>query len=436
MTQALQLNANIFEIIEEYNNKVVEIPELFNEIVQQCEKLENLCCTMGTYSGTVFYHKFNNNNVSHALKSLRKSSWRFVYESLNISDIAPKTHIKHFETLLEDPPEFTSESIFSVFNEYVTDPRGMIIRAFAEIFCSLDKFYKSHSNVKIGVKGLPKRIIISGLREYSFSSGYERVVDVVNCLMRYRGEYDKCVESNQIVQIINDNGEYHGLKFKGYQNGNCHIIFEKSALNDINRALAEYYGEMLPDAYDHTDKKETSREVSKDLQFYRTPNKAVNWFMNKIYFKEGESILEPSCGDGALLDGIRNRISGGNGDYRNGVKGVLIVGVEYDQSRCEQSRQKGYTVHHANFLTWQTREKFDKIIMNPPFYGKHYVKHIDRAYEFLVETGTIYAILPITARLNHGILDEKYDCKWCDLPFGSFSESGTNINTCMVRISK
>ena len=66
--------------------------------------------------------------------------------------------------------------------------------------------------------------------------------------------------------------------------------------------------------------------------------------------------------------------------------------------------------------------------MNPPFYGKHYAKHVEHAFKFLKPGGTLTAILPATARYDHGLLEGKWD----DLPVGSFSESGTNINTTVL----
>jgi hypothetical protein len=70
--------------------------------------------------------------------------------------------------------------------------------------------------------------------------------------------------------------------------------------------------------------------------------------------------------------------------------------------------------------------------MNPPFYGRHYAKHVNHALGFLKPGGTLTAILPVTARYDHGLLDGR----WEDLPVGSFSESGTNINTTVLTIFK
>ena len=99
------------------------------------------------------------------------------------------------------------------------------------------------------------------------------------------------------------------------------------------------------------------------------------------------------------------------------------------------TRAKGYGVMQANFLQVQPDPVFDFVLMNPPFYGKHYQKHVEHARKFLKPGGVLYAILPITAVTDHGFVDpgRGWDV-WKDLPPGSFSESGTNINTGIVRM--
>ena len=55
-----------------------------------------------------------------------------------------------------------------------------------------------------------------------------------------------------------------------------------------------------------------------------------------------------------------------------------------------------------------------------------------------VPAGVLTAILPITAR-DCDLIDDlgtKANWKWNDLPVGSFSESGTNINTTVLTIRK
>jgi hypothetical protein len=95
----------------------------------------------------------------------------------------------------------------------------------------------------------------------------------------------------------------------------------------------------------------------------------------------------------------------------------------------------------GNFLDAAPTGDFDLVVMNPPFYGKHYAKHVRHAFEFLKPEGKLIAILPATARYDHALLDDlgrgaNYGSRWSDLPVGAFSESGTNINTTVLTIFK
>jgi len=91
----------------------------------------------------------------------------------------------------------------------------------------------------------------------------------------------------------------------------------------------------------------------------------------------------------------------------------------------------------ANFLEALPTGDFDKVVMNPPFYGRHYAKHVRHALKFLKPGGVLVAILPATARYDH---DELADLvrnqreSWRDLPVASFADAGTNVPTTMLRI--
>lgn len=124
-------------------------------------------------------------------------------------------------------------------------------------------------------------------------------------------------------------------------------------------------------------------------------------------------------GDGRFLDELL-------------LRGANAVGIEVDAGRVNICKSKGHRVLHANFLETVPTPKFDHVVMNPPFYGKHYAKHVHHALKFLKPDGILTAILPATARYDHGLLDGK----WSDLPVGSFSESGTNINVTVLTIHK
>lgn len=430
---SLVAGIKIKEIIAAYEDKKSKIPAALDALKQEQTRLASLCNTMGAYGGQLFRHnEISGINPDHLITCLRKSSWRFVYDKLRIPHIAPQTHLKKFEEILENPPEFEEANIRGVFKEYVLNARQMALQAFAEVFCSLDRYYRSHDNMRVGKKGLPKRIILTGCGGYS-SWGWDKAADVLNALSRYRGRPDLCVSSWDIQKSVRDGNKFHlGLEFRLFGNGNCHVYFDDDSLRDINLALAEYYGEVLPDAYVHTDKKSDSTDICKDLQYYPTPEAVTTAILRNASLQDGDEILEPSCGAGGVMDVIAKSV---RADYRGISPRVSMIGVEVHPGRCAEARAKGYAVVNANFLEWQTQKRFTMVIMNPPFYGKHYAKHVRKAFDLLKPGGALYAVLPVTARDNHGLLDDLKP-KWQDLPVGSFRESGTCVNTVIMTCFK
>ena len=211
-----------------------------------------------------------------------------------------------------------------------------------------------------------------------------------------------------------------GVWLKRFANGNGHLFFSPDTLADVNRALAEYYGAVLPDAPDTGAKRAASTDVAKDLQYYPTPQKVIDRIISELGDIRGLKVLEPSCGCGRFITALRRA-------------GADVLGVEVDPGRVAQCKAMGHQVMRANFLETAPRPDFDMVVMNPPFYGRHYAKHVRHALRFLKPRGKLVAILPVTARYDHGELDDLKP-RWDSLPVGSFSESGTNINTVVARI--
>jgi hypothetical protein len=229
--------------------------------------------------------------------------------------------------------------------------------------------------------------------------------------------------------------EYHapdrGLTIRKFGNGNAHVYFDKDALHAVNRALAEFYGEVLPDAEPEGVKPSASTAVSKDLQFYWSPPEVIEralafagipdlrqWEHYRTSRPEPMKVLEPSCGDGRILDALR---SFGHTGY----------GIEYHPGRAAEAKAKWHSVLCANFLECEPMP-FDAVVMNPPFYGRHYVQHVRHALRFVQPGGVLVAILPASARYDHSELEGD----WEDLPVASFAEAGTNVPTTMLKIRK
>lgn len=425
MSNNIALKRNVADVVTEYEEKNANLLNQLKNAQQTHKDLEMSCSVGGAYGESL---KLDLPYVEKMQDCLLKSAWRFVYQNWNIEDISTANDRKNFQKAIEDPAPFTFENIMGTFGAYVSNPRLNIIRGVAEVFCTLDQAYKSHEKVKIGVKGLPKRVIMKCVANFGW--GRDRVQDVINAVGQIRGL--PLVSYGQASDFINGKDETktltdgtvvlpllktHGIWIKTYDNGNGHIYFDELALKDVNNALAEYYGDVLADCEEEKPTKfKESTAVSKDLQYYPTPEKAVNRLIDDLYRLEGEKVLEPSCGCGRIMDKLKEN-------------GADVFGVEVDADRADLCRSKGHKVLTANFLEVTPEAEFDLVVMNPPFYGKHYAKHIKHALKFIKPGGRLVSILPHTAK-EHGLVDGE----WRDLPVGSFSESGTNINTTILTI--
>lgn len=446
----LARQSTVSDIVGEYARKSAAIDDEVAAFQEATTRLQMAACVQGKYVAPAI-HGNPHVDARDLRLNLCKSGWQAVYDRLQIDRIASANDRRLFAQTIESPPELTMENARATFGDYLERPRYHILRGLAEVFASLDPAYKSHSKVKIGVKGLPKRVILASFGDYSCTYGQDRFRDIANALAAYQGlpmiEYaefsamsiahrrgEDAVLDGRLYTDVERYGkrdEYQtldrGMTVRRFANGNAHVFFTPATLLDINRALAEFYGEVLPDVDPEAPEKAPSTAVAKDLQFYWTPDvvaeKAAEaagiWNLREWRHNPPAPlrVLEPSCGDGRIMDAIRRR-------------GHQCFGIEYHAGRAAEARAKGHSVLHANFLEHPARPEFDRVVMNPPFYGRHYAKHVRHALKFLKPGGVLVSILPATAHYDHDEL--KGD--WSDLPVGSFSEAGTNVPTGLLKI--
>lgn len=426
------------EIVAEYDAKREALAGALAEFEAAGTALKSAATIGGTW-GNVTLDTGRGIYPSVLEASLLQSAWRHVYELYGLEQIASASAKREYEQMFSAPPPFTVENIRDTFGDLVSDPWGSILRGLAEVFSGLDPAFKSHEKMKIGVKGLPKRVILGSVAGYG-SWGRDHLRDILNALAAYQGK--PLVEYREMEALLNGQGlldswtspkDSHrpettfparGVWLKRFANGNGHLYFSPEALTDINRALAEYYGDVLPDCpEERPTKQRASTAVSKDLQYYPTPVAVVERVLADLRYRmPGQRVLEPSCGCGRFMDALR-------------AAGADVIGCEVDPVRAAMCEAKGHRVMRMNFLETVPTADFDQVVMNPPFYGRHYAKHVRHALRFLKPGGRLTAILPASARYDHGELDDLRP-HWDDLPVGSFSESGTNINTTVATIRR
>jgi hypothetical protein len=364
----LALPRTVLDLVEEYEAKDAAIEAAIGAYDEAFVQLGMAATVQGAFVSSVASkpHLY----ASSLRKNLLQSGWQAIYNRLQVERIASAKDKQLFARTIADPPPLTVENARATFSDFFERPRFHILRGLAEVFASLDPAYKSHSKVRIGVRGLPKRVILTGWGDYGH--GRDRFRDIANALATYQGKPAFEHAEMLAIRLAHDAGEdavldgraysrtdrygkvetretvARGITVRRFGNGNAHVLFDKWTLLDINRALAEFYGEVLPDAPEGDAAKRPSTAVAKDLQFYWSPPAVVDaalkfagvYHRNQVSYgtePPAHRVLEPSCGDGRIMDELRAR-------------GCRAFGFEFNPDRAAQSRAKGALGRHRQLL--------------------------------------------------------------------------------------
>lgn len=184
----------------------------------------------------------------------------------------------------------------------------------------------------------------------------------------------------------------------------------------------------------YTNQKLTGKRDSREgTDYYPTPE-PLGFMMNQWgRIGEGESVLEPSAGHGAIA--------------RYVPRENPLTAIEPSQSLFSKLQIKaggnGRKFENTVFEDYNVVNKHDVVLMNPPFGagGRLAVDHVAKAFQHLEEGGRIVAIIP------RGSTDKKFD-KWYEeqkdavltaeigLPDITFERAGTSVNCRVVVIDK
>lgn len=125
-------------------------------------------------------------------------------------------------------------------------------------------------------------------------------------------------------------------------------------------------------------------DIRKEKGIYITPYSIIEkcFESEKI---DGLNILEPSFGSGQFID-IAIKLLG--------KKSANIVGVElfkelYDDVKKKFSLNKNVKLLNQDFLTWNTEDKFDLIVGNPPYFSKNNLNNQEKKTFKEIITGRV-----------------------------------------------
>lgn len=162
------------------------------------------------------------------------------------------------------------------------------------------------------------------------------------------------------------------------------ICFEKDKLDKFIHLIEDVL-ERLNKGEDIVSKEERKRE---ETQSYYTKEHAIRClqevFRWNLVKKDNMIVLDPSAGEGRLIDGLE-------------LPKSSIWAVEPDKKCCELLKQKGYNnVINTSFEVAVSAKLIPTpthIIMNPPFSKQQDIKFYNLACKLLKDNGVISAII-------------------------------------------
>jgi len=173
-----------------------------------------------------------------------------------------------------------------------------------------------------------------------------------------------------------------------------------------------------------------SQQLNK-FHFYPTPQEVFDYmaeFTPLSYL--GASVgnvktLEPSCGEGNLI-----RCLNEFGEVEGRI--FDVDGYDVDPLNVMFCEEAGLNVKQADFLSLLPVSEYDLVIMNPPFNGDEFIKHIRHAQKFLNDNGLLISVIPVEWLKDTGknsnrewLLEQAQIDSASDLEENNFFEPGT-----------
>lgn len=168
-------------------------------------------------------------------------------------------------------------------------------------------------------------------------------------------------------------------------------------------------------------------------QLFETPREIAHQMAEMLNISKNDKILEPSAGKGALIRACQN------------IEQITAIEVNYQLSNFLKASFTESKVICDDFLNLTINDlgAFEKILMNPPFSNSQDIEHITHAFNFLKGDGILIAIAcegPFFRQDKSSVkfrdfLDE-VDAEIIKLPEGAFKQSGTMVNTRLIKICK
>lgn len=125
-------------------------------------------------------------------------------------------------------------------------------------------------------------------------------------------------------------------------------------------------------------------QISK--HFVPTPGNVIDLMIKSLgEIKPTDKILEPSAGYGHIVDKLIEKTN---------LNPCNIDVIEPIEDLRKVLHRKGYNLVEYDILKYKPSEKYDKIIMNPPYDNGSDILHLLHCYDILKPEGKLVCILP------------------------------------------
>lgn len=179
--------------------------------------------------------------------------------------------------------------------------------------------------------------------------------------------------------------------------------------------------------------------LKKEFQFFATPSHLADRMarmanINPDLQDPEQMILEPSAGQGAIIKAIKAYAH--NDQFIHCFEPMPV-------NKTMLEKIDGVIHIGDDFLEYKGGNKWHIIIANPPFSKNQDIDHIRKMYSVLANGGTLVTIASKHWQFASNKKETDFR-NWLDeigaeveeIPAGEFSESGTKIATCLIKIVK
>ena len=148
--------------------------------------------------------------------------------------------------------------------------------------------------------------------------------------------------------------------------------------------------------------------------------------------QDGHKVLEPSAGVGLLAEGILKHNSN-----------IELDCIELNSYCKKELRDKGFNVVWSNFLDFNPKYLYDRVIGAPTFKDNIDCAHVMKMYECTKPGGRIVSIMSPKWMIENSEIQVKFR-EWLKyksytitvLPDNSYVENGITVPTILINLEK